>query len=252
MPGDDGDLLRRQPIFKGWQARSKELLAYLVAHPDGVAKERIIETFWPEVRPKKGDALLRDAIYHLRRQVSVDGDLKWSDAYITRAGETILLERGRWWTDAWEFESLIARADPLPADEAVVVLRRALGFYRGDFCDDSYFSWAEPVRERYRLMLLRASARLAVLLDKRGDAEEAIHVLDRAILVDPVCEDLYRKAIELEVSIGRTNAARLRYQRLVSVLAEELGEEPDPVTQQLMRALRTPRPGPHGRSEATG
>ncbi len=226
--------------LNGWKARSKELLAYLIAHPDGVSKDRIIDTFWRDSKKKSGDHLLRDAIYHLRRQVAGGEDYKWSEGYVTRAGDLIALESGRWWSDAWTFEALINKARELENGDSIATLRLALDLYRGDFCDDTYYAWNEPIRERYRRLFIDATFKLAELLEVQGEVESAVHALNRGIEVDPLCEEFYRRAIKIEASLGRTSAARTRYQKLTSVLADELGEDPDPQTQELMRRLRKP------------
>lgn len=225
-------------VLNGWKARSKELLAYLVAHPDGVSKDRIIDTFWPDVKKKSGDHLLRDAIYHLRKQVAGEGDFKWSESYVTRAGDLVALEPGCWWADAWTFELLVNKIHELDDKESIATLRRVLDLYRGDFCDDTYYAWSESIRERYRRLFLDATVKLTELLEVQGEAESAVQALDRGIEVDPLCEELYRRAIKIEASLGRTNAARIRYQKLTTVLADELGEDPDPQTQELMRGFR--------------
>lgn len=229
------------PIGTGWFKRSKELLAYLVANREGVPRDRLLDVLFPEVEPKQAERLLRDAIYYVRRQALAEGEATWSEAYLSRVGHNIVLGQEGWWADAWEFEALIARAGRLEGAEAGPLLRRAVELYRGDFCDDAYFSWLEPVRERYRRVLLKAAARLAELLSCGGDTQGAIEALERATEVDPYCEDLYRRLIELEAREGRVNAAEQRYQKLARLLAEELGVEPEPKTMELMSSLTRSR-----------
>jgi DNA-binding SARP family transcriptional activator len=229
------------PIGTGWFKRSKELLAYLVANRQGVPKDRILDVFFPDLEPKQAERLLRDAIYYVRRQALAQGEATWSDAYLTRAGQNIVLGHDEWWADAWEFERLVAQAAELEGTEAARSLRLALDLYRGEFCDDAYFSWLEPIRERYRRLFLKATVRLAELLAVSGDSEGAIEALERGIEVDPYCEDLYRRAIELEASEGRVNAAEQHYQKLAKVLAEELGVEPEPKTMELMAEMTRSR-----------
>ena len=40
----------------GWKAKGRELVAHLVAHPEGPPKERIIEELWPGIEPRQGGA----------------------------------------------------------------------------------------------------------------------------------------------------------------------------------------------------
>lgn len=218
-----------------WRAKSRELLAYLVAHPAGAAKERIFEELWPEVEPGQGVARFDRAASQVRTQAR---GTESSRTFLERIGDSHRLEKEAWWVDAWEFERLIreaARSEDLA--EGVAKLRDAVELYRGEFCDDQYYSWAEPIRERFRSLFVEASARLADLLSGAGENEEALSVLDRAIKADPVCEDLTRRAMAIEVSVGRRAAALSRYRKLEAVLDEELGVEPDPETQALVRRL---------------
>jgi len=218
-----------------WRAKSRELLAYLVAHPAGAAKERIFEELWPEIEPGQGVARFDRAASQVRTQVRGTGS---SRAFLERVGDSYRLEKEAWWVDAWEFERLVREAvRSEEVAEGVAKLRDAVELYRGEFCDDQYFSWAEPIRERFRSLFVEASARLADLLSGAGEHEEALSVLDRAIKTDPVCEDLTRRAMVIEVSVGRRAAALSRYRKLEVVLEEELGVEPDPETQALVRQL---------------
>lgn len=230
-----------------WRARSKELLAYLVALRQGVPEERLLNELWPNAqKPKR---LLRDAIFRLRSVAHEEGD-KYSERFVLRESESVCLESGIWSVDAWRFEDLIAWSERLPPDEALPALREALGLYKSEFCDGSDFVWVHRFRERYRRLMTRASVRLCELLRVRDMLHESLAVIDSAIRGDAYCEDLHRRAISLEVDLGRRWAAEERYQRLVVLLAEELGEEPEPETQALAASIlnaqrRDPEPQLH-------
>ncbi|MGQ0680404.1 MAG: BTAD domain-containing putative transcriptional regulator [Actinomycetota bacterium] len=231
---------RDATLHTGWVKGSKELLAYLIVNRDGVSKDRILEVMWPGANLKEGERLLREALYHLRKQTLGREDAKWSDDYVRRVGETLVLgEDDRWWADVWEFESLASTAGRLEHEESKAALRRALSLYGGEFCDDCYFSWAEQLRERYRRLYLRSCTKLAEILEAEGEIDEAIEVLERGIQVDRFCEDLYRRLIRLEASQGRTNAATRLFQQLSKLLDQELDLEPEPTTLDLMNQIRS-------------
>lgn len=220
---------------KGWQKKSRELLAYLIAHPDGASKERIMDELFPEAEPRQLQSLFDKALSIARLQVRGPDDLRM---YFIRVEETWRLEAGSLWVDAFEFARLIDEAEHArDATESVILLRQAIVLYRGNFCDDLSYPWAEPVRERFRNLFTRASARLAEILADAGENEEALEVLDRAIKIDVLCEDLWRRAMSVESSMGRRAAAADRYKRLRTLLATELNVEPDPETQRLERAI---------------
>lgn len=218
---------------KGWHTKSRELLAYLVAHPEGATKERITADLWPD----ENDAttlqnVFNKAIYNVRRQVREQDD---PGEYVIRDDDFVRLDGGAWWIDAFAFANLIVEAERSP-DEATK-LRQALALYRGDFCGDTYYPWAEPIRERYRALFTRGAARLAEAISGDGQHDEALDVLEHAIQADPLCEDLWRRAMKMEASLGRRAAALDRFNRLRALLAHELSVEPDPETQRLVKGL---------------
>ena len=228
-----------RPMPKGWKAKGRELVAYLVAHPAGAPKERIIEELWPGIDPKQGGARFDRYATLVRAQARGTED---SRMYVERVGDSSYrLEGEAWWVDAWEFERLVRDAErSADVAEAVTKLRNALALYGGEFCDDAYYPWLEGVRERFRNLFTEACGRLADLLSAAGEHEEALSVLDRAIKTDPVCEDLVRRAMAIEAALGRRAVALARYRKLEATLDEQLGVEPDPETQALVHRMLRP------------
>lgn len=222
---------------KGWIKKSRELLAYLVGHPDGAPRERICDELWPGEDPPQ--YFLDKALSVVRVQVRGPNDPRM---YLIKVEDSWRLEDGSWWIDAFEFARLVKEAEREDVAESVTKLRQAVALYRGNFCDDLSYPWAEPVRERYRSMFTRASAWLAEILTGAGENEEALEVLERAIQVDVLCEDLWRRAMLVESALGRRAAAADRYNRLRELLASELNVEPDPETQRIARSLASNDP----------
>jgi DNA-binding SARP family transcriptional activator len=229
-----------EPIPTGWRAKGRELLAYLVAHPAGAPKERIIDELWPEVEPRVGVARFDRCATYVRATARGTED---SRMYVERVGESAYrLDEGAWWVDVWEFERLIRQAERSDdADEALTKFRDAVALYRGEFCDDAYYPWLDGIRERFRNLFVEACGRLAYLLSNAEEHDQALSVLDRAIQTDPVCEDLVRRAIAVEAALGRRGAALARYRKLETTLDEQLSVEPDPETRGLVERLLGPR-----------
>jgi DNA-binding SARP family transcriptional activator len=223
-------------LRKGWRNKAREILAYLIAHPSGAPKERITEELWPGIDPEEGSERFDRMTSELRSKVRGRDD---AGRYVDKEDEVYYLESGAWWSDAWELERLVSKAESEEeTNQAVAKLRDAVALYRGEFCQDYYYPWAEGVRERFRALAVRACGRLADLLSDRGEQDEAIAVLDRGIAADPVCEDLSRRAMAIEASLGRRAAALARYRKLEARLDAELSVEPDPETQALAAQLQ--------------
>ena len=229
-----------ESIPTGWRAKGRELLAYLVAHPAGAPKERIIDELWPDIEPRVGGARFDRCATYVRASARGTED---SRMYVERVGESAYrLDDSAWWVDVWEFERLIREAERSDdADEAVTKFRDAVALYRGEFCDDAYYPWLDGIRERFRNLFVEACGRLAYLLSTAQEHDQALSVLDRAIQTDPVCEDLVRRAIAVEAALGRRGAALARYRKLETILDEQLSVEPDPETRGLVERLLGPR-----------
>jgi len=226
----DGRRLR-----KGWRAKSIELIAYLVANPAGASRDRIIEELWPEIELEQASELFYAATSTIRRRLRSGDD---SRRFVDREGEIFRLQEGELWVDAWEFERLIKDAEHDDDSEVIEKLRDAVALYRGDFCAEHYYPWADVMREHIRALFVQACARLADLLSEEREQEEALSVLDRAVKADPVSEDLSRRAMMIDASLGRRAAALARYRKLETRLDKELSVEPDPETQALARQLQ--------------
>jgi DNA-binding SARP family transcriptional activator len=229
-----------ESIPTGWRAKGRELLAYLVAHPAGAPKDRIIDELWPDIEPRVGGARFDRCATYVRATARGTED---SRMYVERVGESAYrLDASAWWVDVWEFERLIRQAERSDdATEAIARFRDAVALYRGEFCDDAYYPWLDGIRERFRNLFVEASGRLASLLTNAEEHDQALSVLDRAIQTDPVCEDLVRRAIAVEAALGRRGAALARYRKLEAILDEQLSVEPDPETRGLVDRLLGPR-----------
>lgn len=226
-------------LRKGWRSKARELVAYLAAHPDGASKDRIIDVLLPDMDADLAEAEFWRITSKIRAKVRTRDDAR---KYVEKVGESFRLEPEAWWIDVWEFMRLASMASDCPRDEQVSALTTAVGLYRGDFCDDCYYSWAEPIRERLRRTLIRAAARLAELLSDFGRSDEALATLERAIEVEPVNEELYRRAMTLEAAMGRTAKALSRYEMLVRVLSEQIGVDPEPASQELAKRIEEAKP----------
>lgn len=232
-----------RPIPKGWRERSLSILAFLAVNPHGVTKDRIVETLWGEEDPpRKASREFNRLTFLARAQLRERGG---TASYILTKRDVFRLESDAWWVDALAFEHLVSTAERWPNPTAAeAALRRAVEMYRGEFCIDQDWVWLTEVREHYGLLLTRALTRLGELRAAGGDPTEALWFFDRAIATQPLCEDLWRRAVRIEAEAGNRAAGLARIAQLKELLSAELGVGLDPATEALERKLRDPRGGP--------
>jgi hypothetical protein len=119
---------RGESMPSGWRAKGRELLAYLVAHPAGAPKDRIIEELWADVEPARASLRFNKCATRIRALARGTED---SRMYIERVGDSAYrLEETAWWVDAWEFERLIREAvRSEETSDAVKRFRDAIALY---------------------------------------------------------------------------------------------------------------------------
>lgn len=215
----------------GWRRKSLELLAYLAAHPDGAPKDQIVEALWPECEPKYGSQTFWHALSCVRRRMRGGGS---NDKIIVRVDEFYRLDDERVVVDGWLFEALKKAADL--AGDPIPFLESALLLYRGEFCDGRYFSWARGPNERYKQAFLRAAVQLADAESDIGNIDQAVQVLDKALVTDPYDEEVARKAIRLEGLRDRNDLVVRRFRGLRRKLLEDLEVDVSAETQAILDA----------------
>jgi len=84
----------------------------------------------------------------------------------------------------------------------------------------------EDLHRRYLDMLRQ----LGEVAERLGSLPEAVDALRTALAADPLQEPLHGALLRLYARQGRRDQVRRQYERLVALLAEELGVEPLPET----------------------
>jgi DNA-binding SARP family transcriptional activator len=198
--------------------KTRAILYFLAAHKQPQNREHVLAVFWPDAPRISAQQVLRTTLHGLRKSVG--------EALV--AGEDALGLAAETWIDVRHFEAAVDRQ---PAE--ISALETALDLYQGDFLADFFLSdspefeqWMTVERERYRRQASRGLAALARLYAARQDYATALARLDRALLFDPLQEDLQREAMRLQYLAGDRAGAVRRYDQLRRLLDEEMGVPP--------------------------
>ncbi len=225
----NGELITR----KQWDSTTtKELFFFLLAHPEGVRKDEILEVFWPEGSPARASSAFHSTNYRLRRA------LKNQECVLYRDGVYLLNPDLKPWYDVEVFEDLIQRAERATSDEErIVLLEEAVGLYQGDYLEEFYSDWPYFKREELQRQYLQALRQLAQLYWEKEAHEKALNMYERIVARDPYQEEVHREIMRLYAETGQRAAAIKHYQRLEDFLREDLNVEPMPETQALYEAI---------------
>jgi predicted ATPase len=116
-------------------------------------------------------------------------------------------------------------------------LMHAIQHYGGDLLPGCYEDWIIPLRERLQQTYAHALEQMISILESQQDYSTAIDYAQRLLHHDPLRELTYCRLMQLYALAGDRAAALRVYHTCTSVLARELGVDPDPTTRSIYEHL---------------
>jgi predicted ATPase/DNA-binding SARP family transcriptional activator len=213
-------------------AKQRALLAFLLLshREEGAPMTRLIDVLWGDHPPATATKAVQVYVSQLRRTLG-------PSAIVTRSsGYAVDLEPGQ--LDLERFETLVARAQDAPPEEAGELLREALALFRGPpLADAPLLGPASTEADR-----LEGQRRAA--LERRIEADLALGRHTRLVpeLEALTTEHPYRERFHAQLMLalyrsGRQADALEAYRRARTTLVEELGLDPGRELQQLEAAI---------------
>ena len=217
-------------------ARPRELLVYLLMHPEGRTKEQVGLAFWPDASPAQLRNNFHVTLHRLRKALgSTDVVLLTSDRYHV---DPALIEE----FDVMAFEREVAaarRALKRQTEGAGVEAEQALARYRGDFLDgEPVGDWHTEHRERLQRVYVDALIELGANYAREERYEKAAEVYRRVLARDELHEEALRALMRCLAEAGDRSQALRAYRRFADRLREELEAEPEEETTRLLTRLQ--------------
>jgi DNA-binding SARP family transcriptional activator len=227
---------RAVPAAAWGSARPRELLAYLLAHPEGRTKEQVGLALWPEASAAQLRNNFHVTLHRLRKAL---GGAAWvalaGERYRVPAALVAEFDAARFAREAAAARAALARGAP----GAAAALEAALAGYGGDFLDgegagDWHLAFRAALRRAHAEGLLALGAAHAAA-GRPGRAAEAY---GRALARDPLREDAAAALMRCHAALGERAQALRVYRDLARRLRDELGAEPDAATTALAAELQ--------------
>jgi DNA-binding SARP family transcriptional activator/tetratricopeptide (TPR) repeat protein len=207
--------------------KARSLFAYLVLHA-GVhhTRDLLAGQFWPELPNALARRRLSQALWRIRQVFDPDcAPLKSKKGIIRFAPEQ------PYWLDVTAFEQSLGQGDEAG-------LRKAIGYYQGDFMAGHYDDWLFTQRERLRDQFLDALESLLHLCKTEGKLDESLRLARRLALAEPLRETAHYEIMRLCHLLNRPQEALRQYQILQDILHNELGLKPSARSTYFYRQLR--------------
>lgn len=220
--------------------RQRHVLAALLIDANcPVPTKQLIDRVWAGHPPQRALGTLYSCISRLRRALAPAS----RDVRITRQAGGYLLTVDASAVDLHHFRRLVAQAGAAPGDEqAVALLERALGLWRGEAFAAADTPWFNALRAVAHQERLAAELDLADIRLRRGDHARLLPELSARAQQHPLDERVAGQFMTALYRSGRAAEALNLYQAVRRRLADELGTDPGPPLQQLHQQVLTAAP----------
>ncbi|GAB4200440.1 MAG: hypothetical protein OHK0022_21500 [Roseiflexaceae bacterium] len=212
--GIDQIILNGQPVNVGW-AKAREVLYYLLSHPDGVAINHLRDAIWPHLEDGPSRDALRSAIYQLRSVLPREFiELRGRQVY--RLNRAVLEVE-------YDVEQLLKLLD---SGDAIDILHQAATLYHGPYLARTDNQWSTAQRaylEQRYILALHSGGKQAL---EQARYNEALLFYQHLLLIDNLDEAAHAGVMRCHIAMHNRAAAIAQYQQLRRLLDEELGLEP--------------------------
>lgn len=215
--------------------RSLQILAHLASSSSlAVGREELIEAIWSDASEETIERNFHPTLSYLRRDLEAPCEGSTPLPLLFRAGVYRLNPDLAWDIDVVRFSRLVEegklRHRGGQIEEAAAAYRAAWKLYRGPFLAGHYEVWVTARREVYQRLYIELLRDLGDLSLRLGRPEEAMDAYRAVLVEDPLQERIYLAVMRLYAAQGRRDLVRRMYDRLCTLLQEELGVEPLPET----------------------
>lgn len=222
-------------------ARAQMTLARLtIERVSGTTRHQLADTLWPDELPSTWESALRSVVSRVRAFVAAALPTG-SNPVTVRSGRYVLTLPDDMIVDIEEGEAALTRARAALASgchhDARSLAATAVTRLQAPLLASHDGDWINRARERYTDLHLDAleTANVAALaLDEHGDA---LRLANEAARLAPLRESAHRCCINAHVAAGNRAAALRVYHELRKMLADELGVDPSPETEDAYLAL---------------
>lgn len=238
------------------------LLIYLAIEGGMQPREHLAALLWPEANPERSYASLRNTLGHLQTSLRrASGQAQTPYLSVTHQALGLnpdanidfdLYTIGQ----AYERARLDRSSRTLPEGSASLpLLRSAAACQRGDFLAGfslgdapGFDDWAAIQREVWHRRLGLILDRLSEIQFAHGEFASATETASHWIALDALNEIAYRRKMRAHFSAGERGQALETYEACRTMLAVELGVEPEPDTSVLAERIRTQAPPARART----
>jgi DNA-binding SARP family transcriptional activator/tetratricopeptide (TPR) repeat protein len=196
----------------------------------GTSRDQLADTVWPDGLPDTWASALRSVVSRVRSFVAGTGD-----AVVARGGRYLLRLPADAVIDLERAEREVAEAVAAHAagefDDALRLAESAVACLRRPLLPNHDGEWINEVRARLAELLVTGLETASITASALGDGPGALRFADEAVRRAPLRESAHRARMTAHVAAGNRAEAMRCYHELRGTLADELGIDPSPESQ---------------------
>jgi len=216
--------------------KSRTLLKLLaVERPTLVPVDRIVDVLWAGDRPAAAEQNVATLVSRLRGVLGSGIIVGGRHGYRLTGEPDVGVDLDA----AARYCEQAERKLPAAPAIALAAAEQAIGLLSADvaLAEEPYATWADPAREQLRQLLRRARLTAAEAALAIGEASSAARYAEAAMAADLLDETACRWYMSASAAAGEPARALVAYEALRERLAEELGADPSPQTQEFHLAI---------------
>lgn len=214
-------------------SKAEELFAFMLQNlNDEVAKWKITQVLWPECETEKLNVNLHTAVYQVKKTL-LSSKIKFD---FTFTNGKYKLELPDVYIDAVEFKE-ITDAETTVMVASIARYKKAFGLYKGNYLEGNGYYWSQNKAEEYSKRYRSLVSELAKYYKTKTDYANAEKVLQEALTIIPLDDDLNEMLLKLYFMKKDKASLVMRYNKIKELYQTELGIAPNTRMQDLFSRI---------------
>ena len=210
---------------------------YLVLHGRDVRRADIVEEFWPDAKPEDGQNQLRVTLSRLKSMLSAFPDAP----KLTTDRFNVSIDIGSIPCIARNYEALLDRVEASSGSEKRTASIELVRLYGGDLLPEFDYPFFGQIRSRYQERNVHYLGCVSKDLKRTGDFVTAVDILQRALSIDPMHEELYVMLFGIYAQMDRPLLIEKTVLNLIREMEARLGDRPTARLEKTIMLALPPR-----------
>jgi DNA-binding SARP family transcriptional activator len=210
---------------------------YLVLHGRDVRRADIVEEFWPDAKPEDGQNQLRVTLSRLKSMLSAFPDAP----KLTTDRFNVSIDIGSIPCIALNYGALLDRVEASSGSEKRTASIELVRLYGGDLLPEFDYQFFGQIRSRYQERNVHYLGCVSKDLKRTGDFVTAVDILQRALSIDPMQEELYVMLFGIYAQMDRPLLIEKTVLNLIREMEARIGDRPTARLEKTIMLALPPR-----------